>query len=99
MTELEVRHLEAEQALLLVFLDLCSHRSPSCLPQDYHVSRMLLVLIDPTCWSPAPKANDNFAKTTFCSEIAEEKNARAFGVRCTGWLGDVLLNDFFPAKL
>jgi len=45
-----------------------------------------------TCWSPAPKANDDLAKATFCSEIAKEKNARAFGVRCTGWLCDMLLN-------
>jgi len=38
------------------------------------------------CWSPAPKANDDFAKTKFCSEMAKVKNAQAFGVRCTGWL-------------
>ena len=47
-----------------------------------------------TCESPAPKANDDLAKATFCSEIAKEKNAQAFGVRWTGWLGDVLLNRF-----
>ena len=45
-----------------------------------------------TCESPAPKANDDFAKAKFCSEIAKVKNAQAFGVRCTGWLCDVLLN-------
>jgi len=40
-----------------------------------------------TCESPAPKANDDLAKATFCTEIVKEKNAQAFGVRCTGWFG------------
>ena len=34
-----------------------------------------------TCWSPAPKANDNLAKAKFCTEMAKVKNAQAFGVR------------------
>jgi len=38
------------------------------------------------------KSNDDLAKAKFCSEMAKEKNAQAFGVRCTGWLCDVLLN-------
>jgi hypothetical protein len=52
-----------------------------------------------TCWSPAPEAKDDLAKAMFYSGIAKAKNALASGVRCTGWLGDVLLKDFFLAKL
>ena len=43
-----------------------------------------------TCESPAPKANDDLANAKFCSEMAKIKNAQAFGVRCTGWLGFII---------
>ena len=33
--------------------------------------------------SPAPEANDDLAKATFCSEIAKVKNALASGVGCS----------------
>ena len=34
---------------------------------------------------PCTKSNDDLAKATFTLKMAKAKNARAFGVRCTGW--------------
>ena len=43
------------------------------------------------------KSNDDLAKATFCSEIAKVKNARAFGVRCTGWFC-ITVHNFATAQ-
>ena len=39
----------------------------------------------PTTRSPAPEANNGLAKAKFCPEMAEAKNAPAFGVWHTDW--------------